>query len=923
MNRHPLSRLRWRTNPGYPRASAFVLFSALLLPTVGCQSETEGALELSWTEVRDRPWPGPELWPNRIQDWEVKDGQLRGMGSLPMRTAHVLTHRAAPAGGEIEIRLVAGTSDTSGTTAGIAGSGPGDAPTPAALGILIGAGGESLDYRRTALIHHSSGPGGGIFLGVSLSGNLVASDFSEDNRILASSPESLETTDSLEIRIRLSHSSAGGQGETGSGGAFCLDARELGGQGPVVTLALPDLPLSRLTGGLALVSNPREGGGTETWFRSVRMEGAGIQVHDERKLGPILGAQHILDRDVLTLTAQLLPVSPISETPARASADTVRLELQDAEGAWTLAALAPVVVPGYTATFRLTDWASTRAVPYRLRFWGDGREGSYPAYEGAVRPEPDPEQPFVVAAFTGNHNVASPGVDRGSFPWQRDLWFPHEDIVSHVKAHDPDFLFFSGDQVYEGASPTRADFENPYEDYLYKWYLWLWAFRDLTAETPSVAIPDDHDVFHGNVWGAGGRATPPGLSGAEAQDQGGYKLPADWVNMVQRTQASHLPEPWDRTPADQGIEVYFTDILYGGVSFAVLEDRKFKSPPKLLLPEADVWNGWSQNPDFHAPSQADAPGASLLGERQEAFLDAWAEDWTDGTWMKVVLSQTIFANVATIPADASNGSVIPSLPIPEPGVFVSGDKKAADMDSNGWPQAGRERAVRAMRKGFAVHLAGDQHLASTLQYGLDGFGNGSFALCVPSVANFWPRRWYPPEPGENRNPGDPLYTGDFRDGFGNPMTVFAVSNPASWGREPEDLHNRAPGYGIARFDRSSREVTLEAWPRWADPAGGDEPYPGWPVRFNQLAAYGGPAFGFLPTLVVQGMENPVVQVVTEQGGEVLYTLRISGDRYTPRVFAPGSYTVRVGEPGTEAMRTFLGLGPTADSSRVLEVDLGG
>ena len=48
-------------------------------------------------------------------------------------------------------------------------------------------------------------------------------------------------------------------------------------------------------------------------------------------------------------------------------------------------------------------------------------------------------------------------------------------------------------------------------------------------------------------------------------------------------------------------------------------------------------------------------------------------------------------------------------------------KQAADMDSNGWPPAGRKRALEAMRKGFAIHLAGDQHLASTIQYGVDGF----------------------------------------------------------------------------------------------------------------------------------------------------------------------------------------------------------
>ena len=287
--------------------------------------------------------------------------------------------------------------------------------------------------------------------------------------------------------------------------------------------------------------------------------------------------------------------------------------------------------------------------------------------------------------------------------------------------------------------------------------------------------------------------------------------------------------------------------------------------------------------------------------------------------MKVVLSQTIFGNVATIPSDAMSGSVIPSLPIPKPGAYVAGDKMAADMDSNGWPPSGRDRALRAMRKGFSVHLAGDQHLASTIQYGIDAFGDGPFALCVPSVANFWPRRWYPPEPGSNRAPGSAPYTGDFLDGFGNPMTVYAVSNPGRWGREPTTLHDRAPGYGIARFNRASREVSLEAWPRWADPTAGDPPYPGWPVRFRQEQGYGKEPYGFLPTLLIQGLRDPLVQVRSELGGEVVYTLRVSGTRFTPPVFDAGSYSVRVGDPGSGPVQLLLGQTPAPDSSRSVEV----
>ena len=176
-----------------------------------------------------------------------------------------------------------------------------------------------------------------------------------------------------------------------------------------------------------------------------------------------------------------------------------------------------------------------------------------------------------MAGFTGNHNVKKGGVERGWFDWSSNaVWFPHNDLVERVAAQSPDVLFFSGDQVYEGASPTGADRANVELDYLYKWYLWCWAFRDLAKDIPCVCIPDDHDVYQGNLWGENGRKT-------DRDNKGGYVLPASFVRMVERTQTNHLPDPYDPTPIEQGIGVYYTGMTYGRIGFAIIEDRKFKS----------------------------------------------------------------------------------------------------------------------------------------------------------------------------------------------------------------------------------------------------------------------------------------------------------------------------------------------------------
>jgi hypothetical protein len=67
------------------------------------------------------------------------------------------------------------------------------------------------------------------------------------------------------------------------------------------------------------------------------------------------------------------------------------------------------------------------------------------------------------------------------------------------------------------------------------------------------------------------------------------------------------------------------------------------------------------------------------------------------------------------------------------------------------------------------------------------------------------------------------------------------------------------------------------------------------------------------------MTDPVVQVSEEPSGEILYTIRIEGDRFTPMVFAPGTYTLSVGEPGTEAWQVFLGVRARRGAGESLEV----
>lgn len=816
-----------------------------------------------WVKGVERPWAGPEYWANPLQDWRVKDGRLECIAAGGDRNVYLLTRELSAARGDLRMSVKLGRleSDTGPLKEGFAG-------------FRVGIRGAFKDYRDSAV------RGYGLNAGLATDGRLFIGRLGEAKARIAPPFQNLE--------LRLSAEPAGNAYRM-TLQAFDLAGRPLGEE-------RREVPGSWLAGGLALVasSGPIEdtpppagqiedpgfaakrgtqrGGTVRFWFRDWSVSGSKVTAHEERAFGPILFAMHTLSRKVLKLTAQMAPVT-----------GEVRLEAAAGAG-WRRLGTAAIDPLSRTATFRVAGWDDTRDTRYRLVYsWQEAAGGPREyTWEGTIRRDPVDKPQIVVAGFTGNN----------------DLGFPHADVVRHVSYFKPDFLAFTGDQIYERVGEygiQRQPLETAVLDYLRKWYMFGWEYRELLRDIPSVCLPDDHDVYHGNLWGAGGR--PAKGEGQEGQDSGGYTMPAAFVNAVQRTQTSHLPDPYDPTPVEQGITVYYCSVLYGGVSFAVIEDRKWKSPPKLLLPKARIINGWAQNPAYDAAREGDAPGAELLGARQIEFLERWAADWSGGAWVKAVISQTLFANVATLPKGSRSDAGTGKLPVARPGEYIEGDEKVADHDSNGWPQSGRNRALRAMRRGLALHIAGDQHLGSTVQYGIEEFNDGPWAICVPAVANIFPRRWFPPQPGGNRKPGAPRYTGEYLDGFGNKMTVHAVSNPSLVEAEPKVLTQRAPGYGIITFDRATRKITLASWPRWVDPSQpGAKPYEGWPITIAQTDN-GLPRSGWrLPEVRTPGLRDPVVQVIEQAGGETIYTLRIRGSAFVPPVRREGLYTVRITDP---------------------------
>jgi hypothetical protein len=253
--------------------------------------------------------------------------------------------------------------------------------------------------------------------------------------------------------------------------------------------------------------------------------------------------------------------------------------------------------------------------------------------------------------------------------------------------------------------------------------------------------------------------------------------------------------------------------------------------------------------------------------------------------MKAVLSQTIFAGGAHI-----HGKI--------------GGRLYADLDANGWPQSGRRRALEKIRKSFSIMIAGDQHLATIIHHGIEDWNDAGYSFCVPSIANYYLRWWKPINTGNNRISGPLEYTGEFLDGFNNKITMHAYANPS------EDQENkkssRGEGFGVIRFNKNTRDITFECYKRDVEIQNEKSQYQGWPFTINQFDNYKIKGDYFLPK-IISNLPDPVIQIVNAVDDATIYSVRIKGFEYIPRLKMPGLYTVKIGLPENDIWKTFNGI----------------
>lgn len=733
----------------------------------------------NWHNTHDRIWLGGDYWANPMEDWRVVNGGAECISRGGNRSIHSLTHQLAHLEQGFDISVTISRLEAHENDGG--------------AGIRLGARSDLNEVKSNCFVQQ------GYDLGI------------KGNALILGSKQTNLTSNIANKNIRIQLSAKP------QSGAMALTLTAVLAETDTVIGKLEHLvSIDEIRGNVALVSNfaiasvdneeiPADKLGCRYRFSQWAMQGEAFEVNEQQKFGPILWTMYTLS-DTRTDEGFVMNLSALTGPMGKEDNQTLSLQVE-INKVWTTLATETLDPDAWVATFRIANWDEKQALNYRVVYLEKQRNG---------KDKPD--------LYTGTIQANPVGrkLRMASLTCQNDYAFPYAPVANNVVNMNPDLVFFSGDQLYEthgGFGVVRAPAGKAILNYLRKFYQFGWAFGDAMRNQPTVCLPDDHDVLQGNLWGEGGAEMPQeALENNHVDKTGGYIEPVRMLNVVHRTHTAHHMSPVDPTPSLRGLSVYYGELVYGDVGFAIVADRQWKSGPEHL----DIivgTSGQDEDPTFVNPA-FDHPDLQLLGPRQEEFLEKWSQDWR-GHKLKALLSQTVFASVATHQW--------------KPDFYLK-----CDFDSNGWPATGRNKAVSAIRDSMALHICGDTHLASVTQYGLNESRDGNWAFCSPAIAVGWQRWWRPDSinlPFEKRPAHGLGNTGEYLDSFGNKTYVYAVGNPIFTTAKNRyvQAHEKASGFGFITFDTDAKTYTLEAYKFMVDATDGQasNQFDGWPLTIHQ------------------------------------------------------------------------------------------
>lgn len=838
--------------------SLTILIIVIVVELNSCKPpEREALFRSSWNEKVTSYWIGPQYWSNRLQDWQINKGRLECLnGNAPKRTVHLLTREISQKKGDFTIQMDIGKIQTENNM-----------DNDAYAGFMIGAGDTATDYRKRALIHHAATENDGFLAVVSGDGRLhfkYNDEQGTDISIVSASQlkETKFTPDGIVLQLKIL------QMDTAYRAQLSLLTKE-GDEIGVSEIIIKNEQL--LLGNIALIAN---GGadqkGHSFWFKNLELYGKKLSVYEERIFGPVAGILYTINNKTLKINAQLMPIGKMQK-------QTLKLEVAlKGSNNWKTIADKFIDSKSYTVVYTIDEWETEFDFDIRLIYNtldNNGEINEY-SYYGSVPAQPNMCDMVKLAVMHGNSHTINSIMNTRNYNFSEQLLFPHNEIIHSIAEKPVDMLVYTGNQI-DGYSPTMPDtrsLETAELDYLYKWYLWQWSYSQLNRKMPAIVITDSKDYYQTKLWGESGKKAPVQPLDSFPHryknkeyywptDQGGFIMPPDFVKLVEKTQVSHLPKPYDTTFLKNDISPYYTELNFAGISFAILEGRKFKTSPQTALPEQKPINGYPlfwETPDEYL----DKEFAKLFGQKQQEFLQQWSKNWNNAL-IKIAIVQSDFADIASYPDSLHNQFTYP--------LFYPYEKEARNerreilsknMLVNAWPQNKRNKTIETLRKCYAFSISGGSNLGRLTHHGIDKTADAIYNFTPPPLVNKVPERWSPPPLPRRKAWNKDLYN---RDGFGNKVKVMRLANQKY---NNQKTYKPFSAYGIVTIDVCKQNITTDCI------AADSNFIEGWPVSFSIWDNYTIRDKYYLPQIEISGTKNPVlIEVFDDRYNTLIHRIR--------------------------------------------------
>ena len=372
-----------------PGIQILLIIATLTFITNSCKSPDTFIDKFS--NAGDRVWIGKEYWSIPIEDWKLENHRVVSIGKKANMRLFLLQQEITGQG-NLSIKFDLGLYHK--------------AEKPGHAGIEIGLYDQSDNsYKSMAYF------GKGIKIGVDPEGYFYIGDIQQEL------PEGFELS-SMKLTINLTNQVAGSRII-----ASLSDQRKK----QVSLLKEYDSPIE---GGIAIFNDIEKSDSNLSpnyWFDNLHLKGKLLRTNEENCFGPILWTMYTLSKGTLKLTAQMPPLG-------KNDPKTVYLEIRKEVNKWERIQSTTINELSYTASFKLENWDNTIDTHYRIAYptSASGRNSELSHYDGLIRKEPEGKE-LVMGGLTCQYHYG----------------FPYSPLSYNLERHNPDVLYFSGDQLYE------------------------------------------------------------------------------------------------------------------------------------------------------------------------------------------------------------------------------------------------------------------------------------------------------------------------------------------------------------------------------------------------------------------------------------------------------------------------------------------